>query len=303
MPDAAARSYSLTLANSQSWQLVPAASAENLVRDFAAVMRLAPSDPSDRCKVIFTCQVPQQDGDSLWRASDDVAEVCEAVPRPGWRKEDFGRFWILSHPDVHDVVCYIDRRISGNTIMPDMGKALIPVFIRAQQAGGIVAHAALIAVEGNGVLLVGPSGMGKSTCARRLGAPWRALCDDEVLVVPVAEGPYHGHPLPTWSELFAPEIRRTWDVEEHVPLRAVCFLERSTENKLEPIGPGQAAILINKSLQTMSTPYGYASRKEEHQAGRRAVFANACRLVESVPSFMLRAGLTTRFWEMIEEVL
>ena len=297
------RSYCLTLANRQSWEVLPATSAENLAHGLAAVLNIGPSRTSTQHRLIFTCQAPERTGDSLWRAPDDVADICGPIPRPGWRKEDLGRFWILSHPEAREVICYIDGRNAGNTIMPQMWKALIPVYLRAQRAGGLVAHAALLALHGNGVLLVGPSGMGKSTCARRLGLPWRALCDDEVLVVPVTEGNYHCHPLPTWSDLFAPHVRRSWDVEEHVSLKAVCFLERSEENRIEPMGQGQAAILINKSLQTMSTRPDYCLSAEEQHGVRRASFANACKLVASAPSFRLRAGLTTRYWEMIEEVL
>ena len=57
--------------------------------------------------------------------------------------------------------------------------------------GGLPFHATLLEYQGQGIILAAPGGTGKSTCSRRVPPPWRACCDDEVLVV---EGP--GRPLP-----------------------------------------------------------------------------------------------------------
>jgi hypothetical protein len=169
--------------------------------------------------------------------------------------------------------------------------------------GGLLLHAALAARDGYGVLLAGPSGVGKSTASRRLPRPWESLADDCVLVLRDASGLYRAHPWPTWSLLRDNGTVASWPVEQAVPLRAMLFLNQSSFDRAEPVTATLATALIVESalrlIETVTlTPDGYASR-----AICRRYLRAAWALAAAVPAFRLQVSLTGRFWEEIERAV
>ena len=145
--------------------------------------------------------------------------------------------------------------------------------------------------------------VGKSTCCRRLPPPWQILCDDETLIVRDDQKRYLVHPFPTWSNLFRQVSEQTWNVQQHLPLSAIFFLDQSKHNEVVPLGGGEAAILINQSVkQICSLIYSSFSSKGERKV-RRRLFDNACELAKTIPVFTLRVSLTGQFWKEIEKVL
>jgi SynChlorMet cassette protein ScmC len=297
------RSFFLCLADRQSWRLVAHGAAAPWLERLAAIMGLSESGPENSSLLLFTFEKPTQLPRSLCTGPKGLKALTAALPGDGWRSRQVSRVSLLSHPDVPHVICSMAKPACEGEEILTLWAGLTPVYAGVQQAEGLLVHGGLFSYHGQGVLLVAPSGMGKSTCARRLGLPWRSLCDDQVLVVKVGSGLYRGHPLPTWSDLWGAG-RRTWPVHEHVPIRAVFFLHRDTVNRIEPMGKGRAAALISKSVESMMSPTEQTlDGPEERRDFRIRLFDNASRFTASLPCFMLHADLTTRFWEQMEEGL
>jgi SynChlorMet cassette protein ScmC len=182
--------------------------------------------------------------------------------------------------------------------------------------GGVLLHSGLathpdLSGFGNltglcGVLLAGPSGVGKSTAGRRLPPPWRALADDVTLVVRDKEGAYWAHPWPTWSRFFGEEKgdgSDTWDVQRAAPLRAIFVLEQGEEDRIEPLGPGHAVALLAELARQTSTHFLHGWPLDELAAFNRQRFENLCALAQAVPAYALQVSRDGAFWTEIEQSL
>ena len=151
--------------------------------------------------------------------------------------------------------------------------------------------------------MAGRGGMGKSTCCRRVPPQWRALCDDEVLVVPNQQGRYMAHPFPTWSDYIVRRQENTWNVQQYVPLRAIFFLERSEHSEAIPLGQGQSAIYIyHSSSQAINANFRMMG-KNEFLIFKKNLFDNSSQLAKALPAFKLPINLTGHFWEEIEKAI
>jgi SynChlorMet cassette protein ScmC len=184
-----------------------------------------------------------------------------------------------------------------------MSEAVSEIFVHACAKDGIPLHAALVEHMGWGVILAAPSGTGKSTCARRIPAPWRALCDDVAIVIQNSQGRYLVHPFPTWSEYMWKQSTQTWGVEHHLPLSAVFFLEQAERDQVIPLEKAKAVVYMvrsaSESLYSITDNYSPEARKHVQER----VFLNACELAKAVPAYVLQVSLEGRFWEKMEEVL
>jgi hypothetical protein len=92
-------------------------------------------------------------------------------------------------------------------------------------------HGALMAKNGRGVLLCGPSGMGKSTTAGRMKTEgFEVLADDCFLLRRSADDGYFARPLPTWSiYLFGKTALAECDARREIPVSHLFILGRSVE--------------------------------------------------------------------------
>ena len=174
----------------------------------------------------------------------------------------------------------------------------------AQTRGGILLHGALAERDGMGVILAAPGGTGKTTASGRLPAPWRSLCDDTTLVVRDPQGNYRAHPWPTWSRfLFGGSGDGSWDVQHAVPLGGIFFLSRAAEDRVEPVGGGQAVSLLVECANQGSMIMAHGLREEETRALHLERFDNLCALARVVPAHLLHISLTGAFWREIESAL
>lgn len=124
----------------------------------------------------------------------------------------------------------------------------LPLLLRRKL---LVLHGSLLALDGRGVLLCGSSGSGKSTCARRVPAPWRALADDAVLVS-AAGGGIYAQGLPTWSRLLPDRDGPRVDVNDRVELSGIYHLAQSPEDRIDTLTGSEALYVVIRSFLDFS---------------------------------------------------
>jgi SynChlorMet cassette protein ScmC len=123
-----------------------------------------------------------------------------------------------------------------------------------------------------------------------------------VLVVD-AQGEFRCHPFPTWSDYLWGRSSRTWNVQDHFALKGILFLVQSGKDDIEPVGRGEAAMLINSSAQQMISGHLAGMKRRESAALKKQVFDNACKLARNVPTFILSVELNGSFWVGMEKIL
>lgn len=169
---------------------------------------------------------------------------------------------------------------------------------------GLFLHGALAERNGFGVILAGPSGVGKTTASLRLPSPWRSLSDDLTLVVRDDQGRYWGHPWPGWGFFWERNNSgRKCDVSYAVPLKGLFFLAQAREDKAERIGAGQATGMLLETAQQASGRLYDRSSNEDLKAMNLQLFNNACIMAKSMKSFILNVSLNGQFWNEIDLAL
>jgi SynChlorMet cassette protein ScmC len=177
------------------------------------------------------------------------------------------------------------------------------IALASQETGGMLLHGALIEKDGEGVVLTGHGGAGKSTAAGRVPPPWRSLCDDTTLIVRDRDGAYRAHPWPTWSSFMFGGAGGTWQTEHSVPLRAVFVLEQAPEDHTDSLGGGETACLLAECGEQVTWPAFHNLPEEQVRSLRARRFDNICDMTRAVPAFRLRLSLTGTFWNEIESLL
>ena len=279
--------YNLTFADGQAWDILSSEETLPLLRKLASIMELKSCKPSGSPKIILA-----KEG------------TLKAKLKTDWKMRDLGLVKLWSNKKTLDVIC--ENKCEHDDPALDYIKiylSLYPVYKRAQDEGGIPLHAALVEKNGNAVLLAAPGETGKSTCCRRIPDEWKALSDDETLVVRDKGGKYFAYPFPTWSDYIHHNSAKTWNVQQHVPLSAIFFLEQSPRDEAIPIGRGKATILINQSATNVLQRGWRNLDRSEETAFRMKLFENSCALAKEIPSFMLKVSMTGRFWDEMEKVL
>lgn len=304
------KSYCLKLANGKEWHLMATAELGSWIERLASIMELKACKPEAHPKLIFMRGEPGKEEWAKLIYEFDL-DVRKSLSESGWRSYHLRWLRVWFHHGAEDMICDIGHEEDRTTHDEErhtistmsMWLALRPIFLKAEQVGGLLFHAALIKRNPVGVLIAGPGETGKSTCCRRIPSPWYAVCDDETLIVRDHHGRYLIHPFPTWSDYIFRRSERTWNVQQHFPLSAIFFLEQAENDEAIPIGEGQAAVLINRSTAQAHYVSGLSLNREELHTSTRKVFDNACELAKAVPAFMLRVSLTGRFWMEIERVM
>ncbi len=289
--------YILKLSNGHGWHIIASKQAASWVNRLARIMELRRSELNGYPKLIFLDK-DEEVGDALFTGLN-MADM----PGADWKLHDLKWLHFYSHNDVPDMICRFGNDDTHGLDIVRMWQALHPIYERALGDGGLPFHAGLAEWKGRGVLFAASGGTGKSTCCRRLPPPWKALCDDETLIVKDKQGKYLAHPFPTWSEYIFQRSEKTWDAEQHAPVSALFFLEQAERDEVAPIGTGKASIYITQSsMQICRRDWRYLDKKEEVRR-KTMLFDNACTLAKAVPSYILRVSLTGEFWKLVEEVV
>ena len=222
-------------------------------------------------------------------------------PAGGWQTWGVAGLVFFQHPETTDIFCAL---MTGNRtlILRQFRHALLPVFDEVIKTGGLVIHGALLEQKGSGVLLLGKSGVGKTTCCRRLPSGWRVLGDDLALVARDREGRFLVHPLPTWSVVESGRPEWPCRFNEPVTLEALFVLGQSSADSIEKLRGAEAAVAINQASDEALMPLDIAHSRRG-LPGRKTLFLNAVALSAVIPTFRLHVSLQGRFWEKIEEVI
>ncbi|HHT9124381.1 MAG TPA: SynChlorMet cassette protein ScmC [Candidatus Brocadiia bacterium] len=286
--------FSIKLCNGQGWYIVGNKETQPIVETLASILQIEPGNQNGYPRLIFT------------HATEELLETqdfASLLSSGGWRSQDLPSMKLWHHDDTEDVICELNREVDDSIEIFRLCFVLNPIYQRALEIGGLPLHAGLVELNGRGALLAARGNIGKSTCCSRIPQPWRALCDDESLIVLDARNQYRAHPFPTWSNYLYDRPKRSWNVQQHVPLAAIFFLEQAEKDEVVPIGQGQAGILINTSATEVCSKQWRKLTPEEERAQKKKLFDNACALAKSVPAFILRVSLTGRFWDEMERVL
>jgi SynChlorMet cassette protein ScmC len=298
--------YPLRLANGQGWYIIATEGVKPWVEKLASIMELKSGEPNGLPKLIFIRRESVAGGS--WELISRIKQnTREHLRRNNWKAHDLKLLQLWSHRDRPDVICDIASEehpeLDFIVNISRMWLSLHPIYQRAMQLGGLPLHSALVERNGIGVLVAAPGSTGKSTCCRRLPPPWYALCDDETFIVRGDKGRYFGHPFPTWSDYIERRSDRTWNVQRHIPVSAIFFLEQAKFDEVIPIGQGQTTVSIFRlALEKFSRSW-ISLDVDEQRANQKKLFDNACGLAKTIPAFKLRVSLNGQFWEKIEKVL
>ncbi|MFC1824796.1 SynChlorMet cassette protein ScmC [Thermodesulfobacteriota bacterium] len=200
----------------------------------------------------------------------------------------------------NQAVCTFKPSANGEMFNVQMMRLSLVLCQYAQIRGGLLLHGALAEHNGNGVLLVGPGGGGKTTASLRLPPHWRSLSDDSALVVCKNQQEYRAHPWPTWSTFMFGGRGGSWDVEENVRLRAIIFLEPADDDRLDPVNETEAVGGLINAAEEAHREMSCFTSKEVIRALRLQRFDNICELLKAVPCYHLYISLTGSFWDDIE---
>lgn len=289
------KGYLLSLGESLNWVFTSDVALSGWLNRMASIIGIRPCEDNHYPKVIFTRMgIAGNLNRSVYGQQNAFSSRLVY---------DYNTLRISYYSSADDVTVEVDNEEGGDIEIVNMWNALFPVYHKVVEHNGLPLHSGLAELDGRGILLVGAGDSGKSTCCQRLPGYWKTLCDDEALVVWDASRGYQAHPFPTWSEyLWGQTSGKTWDVGYSVPITAVFLLEQSTHDEVIPISNrAESAINMNRSAGQVYQRFWRRLEREQRWSMTRRIFDNACAMSRTVPTYILRASLTGRFWEMIEE--
>jgi SynChlorMet cassette protein ScmC len=299
-------SYTLQLGDESKWRFCASHEVMCWLTDFASILML---DSSDRHVEKETAspgfrEVHKKD----YGLPEDDFRISFLQAPPG--RFEHNRFIDVVQSSINngqrDYKFGIKRK-DGHEKFLVMNQALGPIFRESIIKGGLPFHGALAELDGKGVIFAAPGNTGKSTCYRRLPSYWNALCDDLSLVVlEPSTGNYRAHPMPTWSKYSFREVKEIdhrWDIQHHVKLSAIFFLQRRDTDEIVPMNPVEAAMMINGSANQATCAFHKELSMIKNKEDRIQQFDNACKMAKTIPAYALRLTKDGNFWELVEQVI
>lgn len=301
-PYIANKEYCFRLANNQGWHIITTEGVREWGAKLAAILELKTYNENSYPKLIFVKRSSRiKNFEKL--PSTLAPAIRRQLPAKGWNVQDHGliRFWF--HKKTEDVICELAGPKLWDIDILKMYQALHPIHTQALSSGGLPLHAALVERNGIGAVLAAPGNTGKTTCCRRLPPPWQAMSDDETLIVRNDEKKYFAHPFPTLANYFRGDYCHTRNVQEHISLKAIFFLEQAEDDEVIPVKQGQATILaIHSAMQICYRNWNKLGEMQKQEL-KKKLFENASELAITIPAFILRASLSGKFWNEMEKVL
>ena len=173
----------------------------------------------------------------------------------------------------------------------------------SERKGGVLVHGALAEWKGQGVLLEGISGAGKTTASKRLPSPWISHCDDVTLIVKTPQGRFWAHPWPTWSRYSRGDLDAAWEVSRGTGLSAIFLIRRADADRVSPVSRRQAIAEILGASEHVASPMAMGMERAVIRRLRRLRFDNIVNLVSAVPVSILDISMHGAFWGEIEKNL
>lgn len=96
---------------------------------------------------------------------------------------------------------------------------------------------------------------------------------------------------------------RTCTMEHGVPLSAIFFLEKASQDEVVPLGQGHASVMINASASYVARQGWKKPDPGQDRRLKTMIFNNSCRIAKTVPAFLLRVSPSGKFWKPMEQTL
>ena len=172
-------------------------------------------------------------------------------------------------------------RQTANRYSIDAVLRIVHTLVLARQ-GGFLAHSASAIRNGKAFLFAGVSGAGKTTISR-LAPPDVTLLTDEISYVRKRDAGYVAYGTPFTGELAK--------LGENVsaPLASLYLLAQGSENRIDPISPGEAVRSLLANLLFFA----------EDEELVQSTFHSAFEFVSRVPVSRLTFVPDSRVWELI----
>jgi hypothetical protein len=178
-----------------------------------------------------------------------LPDATREPPEVSWERT-FDGICVRARQVVLDIAALGPRRYvaSARVAHPALLTLMLNALVTsvAELAGGLCLHATAVAHSAGAVLLLGPSGAGKTTAAELLGADTQYLSNDRVTLVPdpIEAGKYWVWSLPIGR---APELERCSEVS--LPLAALLRVRQGAVSKVAPVREVEALLQIRQAVE------------------------------------------------------
>ena len=158
----------------------------------------------------------------------------------------------------------------------------------AARRGAILLHAAVVEVDGKAYAFSAPSGTGKSTHITL----WRRLYGKRIGIIN-GDKPYLRDKDGVLTVYGSPWCgKEGWQRNAHAPLKALCFLYRSEENKIASLGAEEALPRVFAQLLNQKTALAVEN-----------TLSLADRLIREIPIYALGCNISPEAAELSFETL
>lgn len=235
----------------------------------------------------------------------EVASMRDAVAE--WPPERIVRRTRNLSARLHDDEAGVDVCIAG--ALPEeraqkraqLERLLLFGLLPLQMTGkALVFHGALLVLGGNGVVITGASGVGKSTCAARIPPPWEAWADDMVLMQR-CHGEYYVQGLPTWSQLYYPASFRKVKCNRIVPLRGIFELQQAPTDQCFELPYSRKISLLATGFHEFWVHWGLMPNDVFYSRLAAGSFDFCRALARNSVVKGLKCSLTGTFWSELEK--
>lgn len=167
------------------------------------------------------------------------------------------------------------------------GALIAAIMTHLSTRGGLMLHTSLVDYQGNGILFVGPSGIGKTTQAE-LWMKYRdaIIINGDMALVGEKDGVFTGYGCPWHGSSPYCENRQ-------VPLAGIIVLEQAKENTLERL---HGVTMIERMMRNIFLPHWY-------QKGAEAAMETVDHLLSTVPVYLLKCRPDEEAVAMVERAL
>jgi len=219
---------------------------------------------------------------------DDLAGA--ARPGPGIHAE--GHVLYMDYPDIQAVInlgnWQGEVRLPPQSAKSNLYEVLrYLVSLRIFQTGGMSFHAAAVSDGACSHVLIGPSGVGKTTAAKKLSKHLTVISDEWVPIARTPEG-FRLCRVPYW--VGSGHMHHAGSAA-NVPISAIAMLRQGNKNAILRLSPAQAAMEI---CGLPNTPENLVSTDK--------VLETAAIMAGKLPVYMLESTKEGKLWPLLQAI-